>query len=195
MTTFQLLKAVCVEQCPLQGESPRCKANLGECTSEGKVKATLFDTKVAMRTYCIPTRGAMQQAANQLFKLLDEQFSFGQYMADVVEASGALLLMMVVTFFVAMLYIILLRWFVKPILYTSMVLILVFFILLGGWCWIKRSEFDPALDYEKRNYDYVTYGAITAWIIAGVYLCFMCCCFSNIALGASVMQAASAFVS
>lgn len=123
---------------------------------------------------------------------MEEQFSFGQYMADIAEASGGIVYMMIATLAISIIYIFLLKWFVKPILYTSMVLILASFVLLGGWSWIKRSEFDPEL--EKNNYQYATYGAAVAWTIGFLYLCFMCCCWKNISLGASIMEAASAFV-
>jgi hypothetical protein len=102
-------------------------------------------------------------------------------------------IMCVVTLIIAMIYIFLLKWITKPLLYVSMVLILVFFVLLGGWSWIKRSEFDPVL--EKENYQYAMVGAIISWVLAAIYLCFICCCFKNISLGASIMEAASDFVS
>lgn len=55
-----------------------------------------------------------------------------------------------VTFIIAIIYIFLLKWITKPLLYISMVLILVMFILLGGWCWIKKGQYDP--EKEKDNY-------------------------------------------
>jgi hypothetical protein len=43
------------------------------------------------------------------------------------------------TFVITIIYIFLLKWITKPLLYVSMVIILAVFILLGGWCWIKKS--------------------------------------------------------
>lgn len=37
-------------------------------------------------------------------------------------------------------------------------------------------------------------GAIFAWVLAFLYLCFIVCCWKNIALGASILEAASDFV-
>jgi len=97
------------------------------------------------------------------------------------------------TLVISMIYIFLLKWITKPLLYVSMVLILVFFILLGGWSWIQRSKYDPIT--EEKNYQYATAGAAVSWTFAAIYLCFMCCCWSKIALGASIMECASVFVS
>jgi solute carrier family 44 (choline transporter-like protein), member 2/4/5 len=54
------------------------------------------------------------------------------------------------TLLISIIYIFLLKWITKPLLYISMVLILVFFILLGGWSWMQREKYDPIL--EEKNY-------------------------------------------
>jgi hypothetical protein len=48
---------------------------------------------------------------------------------------------------------------------------------------------------EEMNFTYATVAALLSWAIAIIYLCFICCCWSNIALGASIMECASVFVS
>lgn len=73
-----------------------------------------------------------------------------------------------------------------------MVLILAGFILLGVWSFMQREKFNP--ETQKKNYDYATAGAIIGLVLAFLYLCFMCCCWHNISLGASIMEAASDFV-
>jgi hypothetical protein len=57
---------------------------------------------------------------------------------------------------------------------------------------MKKDDYDPEL--EKNNHNLTLGAACTLWGIAALYLCFICCCWSNIALGASIMEAASAFV-
>jgi len=96
------------------------------------------------------------------------------------------------TILIALIYVFILKWVVKPVLYFSMVCILAMFILFGAWSWMKRAEFDPTT--QKKNYDYATAGAGVAWGLAFLYACFMCCCWNNISLGASIMEAASDFV-
>lgn len=79
-----------------------------------------------------------------------------------------------------------------------MLLILAGFILLGGFCWMKRGELYNDVENRKaheNNITYLTIGACVSWALAFIYACFMCCCWSNISLGASIMEAASAFVS
>ena len=95
------------------------------------------------------------------------------------------------TIIISIIYVFLLKWITKPLLYISMVLILVGFILLGGFAWMHKDEYQP----ESENYKYSQYGAIAAWFVAFVYLICMCCCNKNISLGASIMECASEFVS
>ena len=96
------------------------------------------------------------------------------------------------TIFIALIYVFLLKWIVKPVLYVSMVLILVMFVLIGAWSFTKRADYDPVK--QKSNFDAATAGAAIAWTVAGIYALFMCCCWHNIALSASIMEAASDFV-
>jgi len=96
------------------------------------------------------------------------------------------------TIVISIVYIFLLKWITKPLLYTSMLLILIGFILLGGWCWLKKDEYDQEI--QADNYNTAMVGAIVAWSIGGIYLCFIICCWKNISLGASIMEAASTFV-
>jgi len=97
------------------------------------------------------------------------------------------------TFLISIIYIFLLKWITKPLLYISMVAILAAFLLLGMWAWIKKDDYDPKL--ESENYNYAKAGAMVAWVFAGIYFFFICCCWNNISLGASIMEAASVFVS
>jgi len=73
-----------------------------------------------------------------------------------------------------------------------MLIILIGFVLAGGWCWLKKDEYDP--EFQPDNHNYAFAGAITFWVIGGVYLCFIICCWKNISLGASIMETASDFV-
>lgn len=74
-----------------------------------------------------------------------------------------------------------------------MSLMLVLLLVLGGWAWIKKASYDPVK--EAEDYNLAHGGALGAWACAGIYAAFMCCCWKQIALGASIMEAASDFVS
>lgn len=111
-------------------------------------------------------------------------------MTDLQNGWKPIAIMAAGSFVVAFIYVFLLRWIVKPLLYISMVLILVMFIAIGAWCFIHAADFKK----DSNEYKYNIAGAGVAWGIAFAYLCCMCCCWKNIALGASIMEAASAFV-
>jgi len=50
--------------------------------------------------------------------------------------------MAVATIVISIAYIFLLKWLTKPLLYTSMLIILIGFVLLGGWLWLKKADYD-----------------------------------------------------
>jgi hypothetical protein len=141
------------------------------------------------RTYCLPNKDARQKAMNILKDVMKSNSVMADSVNDIQTTWKVLAGMAAATILISLIYITLLRWFVKPLLYVSMVLILVCFVLFGTWSFMKRSEFDATT--QKKNYDYATAGAGIGWGLAFLYFCFMCCCWKNISLGASIMEAAS----
>lgn len=95
------------------------------------------------------------------------------------------------TIVISIVYIWLLQWIVKPLLYASMLVIFLCFLVLAAYGYVV------AQDYEKDSDDWkmAMAGAITFAVIDFIYMIFVCCCWSNISLGASIMQAASKFIS
>lgn len=128
-----------------------------------------------------------------MIKKFDETSGFVKYLVELELCWEIMVGMAVATIFISAVYIFLLKWITKPLLYVSMLAILVGFVLLGGWLWLKMDDYDPVL--EENNYLYCKIGAITAWVIGFIYMCFIFCCYKNIALGASIMECASEFVS
>lgn len=188
-----LIQSVCVKSCPAKDSQPECKANSYKCPAEGKFPhKAIFESKPQLGKYCIPYGSEVKDTFNEIYKYMNGQFNIGQYMTDLMESRMALIIMMVITLLIAIIYIFLLKWFVKPLLYTSMLIILLGFILLGGFCYMELGKLDEKKDAE--NIKYLRIGAIVSWAIAAIYLCFICCCYKNIALGASIMEAASDFV-
>jgi hypothetical protein len=116
--------------------------------------------------------------------------NFARYFAEIEKSWKEMAIMGAGTIGISIIYIFLLRWITKPLLYLSMLAIQIGFILLGAWSWMKKDEFLP----EQDEYYYCKVGAGLSWGFAGVYFCFVCCCWSNIALGASIMEAAADFV-
>lgn len=183
----KIFNAVCVASCPKQGEATDCFKNshVSECPTAA------FDTVVA-GTYCLPEADDVKQIFEKIYNNMNEKNNFGKYMADIAQCWQAIAGMCAATLVISVIYIFLLKWITKPLLYVSMLLILVFFILLGGWSWIQRTKYDPVT--EEKNFQYATIGAYVSWAVAVLYLLFMCCCWSNISLGASIMETASDFV-
>jgi hypothetical protein len=58
--------------------------------------------------------------------------------------------MSLMTIVISIIYVFLLKWITKPLLYISMVLILLGFLLLGGFAWMHKDEYKP----ESDNYMY-----------------------------------------
>ena len=51
----------------------------------------------------------------------------------------------------------------------------------------------PNVSDDNKLYAQIAAGVI--WAFAALYLCFICCCWRNIAIGASIMECSSEFVS
>lgn len=108
-----------------------------------------YDT-VPVYQYCLPSGEAGKQFLVAMYQQMDQQFNFGTYVADMRICWKGMAIMCAVTLLIAVVYIFLLRWITKPLLYISIVLILALFMLFGGWCWVKRTDYDP--EKEKKNY-------------------------------------------
>jgi hypothetical protein len=102
-----------------------------------------------------------------------------------------LLIMSFVTLLITITYIWLLKTFTKPLLYTSLVLILGLGIGAGIYAY---SQIMSIQDRSSNDYKIALTGAIIIWIIVILYLLFICCFWRSIRLGASIMEAASEFV-
>ena len=126
-----------------------------------------------------------------VYSQMDETANLQSYFIDLKNCWELILIMTVVVFVTTIFYIFILRWIAKPLLYTSMLLLLVCGILLGAWSWFKKDQFPS----DSNNYMYAQYGAILAWTVSGLYLIFVLCQWRNISLGASILESASDFLS
>jgi len=140
----------------------------------------------------MPDKRSIKNIGEKLYAVMDSSGGFASFMHDMQECWQVLVGMAFATVLIALVYVFLLKWIVKPVLYVSMVLILILFVLIGSWSFAKRADYDPTT--QKKNFDAATAGAAVSWVAAALYALFMCCCWKNISLGASIMEAASAFV-
>jgi hypothetical protein len=97
----------------------------------------------------------------------------------------------IVTLIVTLVYIWILKCFTKPLLYTSLFLI---FVLGVGSGYYAYSQTMVIEDKESNDYKVALGGSILIWVVVLLYTIFICCFWKSIALGASIMEAASEFI-
>jgi len=121
-------------------------------------------------------------------KLADGDIS--KYMSDCVTSWYIFLIMGGITSAICMIYLFLLRCIAKPILYISFVGI--FALLVGGgfYVYFQYSEY-PEGDSTRNAMKGM---GILLWILSGIYLIILCCCWTRIQLGTAIIEAASDFV-
>ena len=135
----------------------------------------------------------MEESVEFATKIMDSMngnSSIGNYIVEIKEAWKAMTVMIFGAFIITLIYMMLLKWITKPLLYCSLIAIFVFGVLGGLFLFMQKEEYPK----ESDSYYYMIGGAITVWVITAIYMCIICCQWSNIALGASVMEAAGEFV-
>jgi len=115
---------------------------------QGKLYA-FFPTEKAF-SVCLPTKEIGLDLLNDFLKELDKSTGMVKYLVELGECWEILVGMSFASVFISLFYIYLLRCITKPLLYTSMLLILILFVLCGAWCWMKKSDYDPV--FEENNY-------------------------------------------
>lgn len=105
---------------------------------------SMFPTKQYLEQIdiCIPNEEVGMDLLNQMIAKLDEGTGMVKYLVELGEVWDIMAGMCGATIVISIVYIGLLKWITKPLLYISMLAILVGFILLGGWCWMKKDEYD-----------------------------------------------------
>lgn len=99
--------------------------------------------------------------------------------------------MSVFTFMVTVAYVYLLKYFTKPLLYVSMILIFLLGCGTGYFAWSKTSTMEDKESYEYRA---AQGGSVFIFLIVALYTCFICCNWNFISLAASIMETTSEFV-
>jgi len=94
----------------------------------------MFPTEPKL-SLCIPTKEAGKELFNKFMRELDKTTGVFKYIVQISEIYGIMIGCSFGTIFISLFYIYLLKCITKPLLYTSMLLILIFFVLCGAWCW------------------------------------------------------------
>lgn len=122
---------------------------------------------------------------------MNESFGIGAYVNDIKLAWEVLAVMGFVSLVITVLYIWLLKCITKPLIYTSLVLIFVLGVATGYYAYKEVLKIE---DTTSDEYKIAVGGASIIWIIVALYMIFICCFWKSIALGASIMEASSEFV-
>jgi hypothetical protein len=103
---------------------------------------------------------------------MNESFGIGAYVNDLKLAWEVLVIMVFVSLIVTVTYIWLLKCAAKPIIYTSLLLILVLGVGTGFFAYKEVMKIE---DKTSDEYKIALTGAIIIWVIVALYLIFLCC--------------------
>jgi hypothetical protein len=114
----------------------------------------------------------------------------GRYMSDLATCWWVFLVLGGISAVLSFTYLVLMRWFAKPIIYISMVSIVVLLVAGGFYVFFIATKYDVGDNTRLAMRGM----GILLWILSGIYLIILCCCWSRIKLGTSIMEAASDYV-
>ena len=98
--------------------------------------------------------------------------------------------MSIASIFITVLYLYLLQWITLPLLYFSIFLVFAGFVATGAWSLWLSTQYPEGSEWQQ----YGQIGAGLAFALALIYLICVCCCWSNITLGAQIMSVAADFL-
>jgi len=114
----------------------------------------------------------------------------GRYMTDLATCWWVFLVLGGISAVLSFIYLVLMRWFAKPIIYLSMVSIVVLLVGGGFYVFFIATKYDVGDNTRKAMQGM----GILLWILSGIYLLILCCCWSRIKLGTAIMEASSDYV-
>jgi choline transporter-like protein 2/4/5 len=99
--------------------------------------------------------------------------------------------MFLITLVITLVYVYLLRWIAKPLIYISLVLIVLALIGGGGYLFYLTTLVEEGSTKQTSYY----VGAGIIWVFSLLVIIFICCQWKNMQLGAAIFQASSDFLS
>ena len=123
--------------------------------------------------FCIPEFTSTFATLEKIAKAMSvsEQDSLANVLLDISNAWEVILYMTVVSFLITLVYVFLLRWIAKPLLYVSLVLLLVGMILGGLIIFLQVENYESEPDVQTGMYT----GAGMIWFFALIFMLFLCC--------------------
>jgi hypothetical protein len=191
-----MYNSVCVKECPkniqpigyetVTTERLECMVNNDEtaCPRPNYNSTVIF-------TFCTPEVSSTVKTINIIAEKLNSNKTIANTLNDFSKAWGVLVYMSFVSFVLTLIYVYLLQHIAKPLLYTSIVLIVLGLLGGAGYCSYAITLQEAASD---ARYAFFT-AAIVLWLLFLIVAIFLCCNWTHIALGASILQASSDFLS
>ena len=162
-----------------------------------------YETSPLMGKFCVPSS---EELTKNAFKAIYAQFQnlFGaidvaSYIGDVAATADVLLISLASAFLIGFVYMIVLRLCGGPIIYLSIVA-MILGTAFGGYMLFDTSTTmategpDGTMSPNDDNYYYYLYGSYTVWGISAVLLCCAICNLKNIRIGVAVMKCTAAFL-
>lgn len=178
----------CVKSCP-KNFSQVADCYIGNRTGKTSCDIAYFSSYKYLNRYCLPNLSNMTKITKELLGNIADSDA-GRYMGDLARAWWVLLVVGFISTTLAFGYLFLLKWFAKPIIFTSFVSILVLLVGGGFYVYFLANRYELG-DYTQQ----VMRGmGILIWILAGVYFILLACCYRRIQLGVSIVEAAADFV-
>lgn len=185
--------------------------NFTKPDADGKVNVVLSATEVAdvmtilsvnsTSKYftCMPNVAAeYAEDSDKIIEALLGQINvgFGSYITDLGKAKVPLIVMAFVVIIVTFVYIQLLQCITKPILYGSLLGIFLMLALMTYFSYDNFAKFDEASKVtDPTDYNFALAIVVICAILLVLYVVLVCCMWSAISLGASVMETASDYIS
>jgi choline transporter-like protein 2/4/5 len=198
----------CVKECPKATGVVDCRAPTFMKTDPNAYKdcvfyagATSLSPGVAVRyetaklaRFCAPAGAALEDQALSAFKTAFSQY-FGKYniqsyLSDIVSAREILAWALLSGFLIGFVYMIFMRLFGGPLVYFS-ILGLILGTAYGGFMVYQTWQ---GMDPTHPHYQYYEYGAYTIWGIAALLLCCTLCNWNNIKIGVAVMKCTAQYI-
>lgn len=161
-----------------------------DCMPNSEVEScpySIYTYEAYYDTYCLPDA---QEALDDIMAAITQsQSTFATMAVEVMKAREMFVYIPFVACIVSLVYVYLLKCFAKPLIYLSIVLVLVIFVAGGYYSYSYKDEYDV----EDDMYKYSLWVAYVFWGLAAIYLLIVCCCHSRIKLAGSIVQASSDF--
>lgn len=179
-------RTVCVKECPSSTTDVTttefCAPNsiVTSCASTFR-----YDTSKYFGTLCFPQSGPEygDKFRNEIMKYLGGNSYITRYMGDVVICWWVLLICAIIAFVLGFVYMLLVRCFAKIMVWVTIISVFFILVTIATILWFYKNQFAS----NESTYHVFLWTAVAIWILAGMYICLVLCCFRRIRLGVAII--------